>query len=214
MKFNILDLLLPRETKFYTLLSKQSDNLHDAAIEFRGLINGVMAADNELVMRQQAKIKEIEKVGDKIERTIIDELDKTFITPLDREDIHQIAMSVDRSVDLINNLARKLEIYGVRSVPPTVAVFCDIIVGITAEQVNLMNALPTRKGVSEIIRVIHELEKRGDDLFAQAIAAMFADDTQAVLIIKLKAVFELLEEIINSVDYVGKLIRGIMVKLG
>lgn len=214
MKFNILDLLLPRETKFYALLTKQAENLVEAAKEFSAMIQTLASGDQVAVMRQQAKIKELEKVGDKIERTIIDELDKTFITPLDREDIHQIATCADRSVDLINNLARKLEMYNVRAVPAPVATFCDIIVGITHEQLNLMNALPSRKGISEIIRVIHELEKRADDVYAQAIAGMFAADTDPVTIIKLKAVYEALEEITNSVDSVGKLIRGIMVKLG
>jgi len=213
-KFNILDLLLPRETKFYTLMDKQASNLHEISRVFRDLVNSVNGGDNDVILKHLVTIKELEKTGDKIERAIIDELDKTFITPLDREDIHHIAMSADQAVDLIHGLSRKLELYSIHDIPPPLKAFCDIMVGITAELVKLMKALPTRKGVQEIIRIMHELEKRGDDTFSQAVAQLFSDNNDAIHIIKFKEIFELSEEIIDSVDYVGKTIRGIMVKLG
>jgi uncharacterized protein Yka (UPF0111/DUF47 family) len=213
-KFNILDLLLPRETKFYTLLEKQSANLLEIARCFRELVGSLGVADSDVILKKLVKIKELEKAGDKIERQVIDELDTTFITPLDREDIHLLAMSMDQAVDLIHGLARKLELYNIREIPAPLKSFCDIIVGISDELVKLMQALPTKKGVQEIIRIIHELEKRGDDTFSQSVAQLFSENNDAVYIIKFKEIYELSEEIIDSVDYVGKTIRGIMVKLG
>jgi uncharacterized protein Yka (UPF0111/DUF47 family) len=212
-KFNILDLLLPRETKFYTLMEKQADNLLKATRVFRDLVGNLEKGDNDVILKNLVTIKEMEKAGDKIERQIIDELDVTFITPLDREDIHHLAMIMDQTVDQLHSLARKLELYNIRVIPAPLKAFCDIMVGIADEQVKLMQALPTRKGVQDTIRIMHELEKRGDDTFAQAVATLF-ESNDPVHIIKFKEIYELSEEVIDSIDLVGKTIRGIMVKLG
>ncbi len=213
-KFNVLDLLLPRETKFYSMLDKQAANLLEAARCLRELVDCLGISDNAVFLKKVVTIKELEKVGDKIERQIIDELDATFITPLDREDIHQIAMGIDQAVYSVYGLARKLELYNIREVPAVLKTFADLIVGISDELVKAIEALPGRKGVQAIIRVMHELEKRGDDTFSQAVAQLFSNDHDPVHIIKFKEVYELAENILDSVDRVGKTIRGVMVKIG
>ena len=213
MKFNLFDLLLPRETKFYTMLSLQAQNLLDTCRAFKELAGNADGKIPEDLMRRLAMIKEFEKKGDAIERQILDELDKTFITPIDREDIHHITTAIDRAVDMINNLAKKFNIYGIAEVPVHVRTQCDIVCDISAELLNLMNSLKTREGVSEIIRIMHELEKRSDDIFSNAMAELFKKSNDAVAIIKIKEVHELLEEIVDTVDYVGKIVRCILVKV-
>jgi uncharacterized protein Yka (UPF0111/DUF47 family) len=213
MKFNILDLLLPRETKFYSLLSKQAETLLDASKEFRLLMGNLNGGNNDATLKNLVKIKEFEKSGDKLEKNTIDELDKTFITPMDREDILRISAGMGIPLDLLHSLSRKLEIYGIHETPSAVMSYCDILVSISDELVNLMAALPTRKDVPQIVRVMHELEKRGDDIFHQAVAKLF-ESSSPVEIIKFKEVYEVLEQIIDSVDNVGKLVRAIMIKLG
>lgn len=214
MKFNIFDLLLPKETKFYDLLDKQVDALMACSAEFRQLVRHLQGSDNDPVLKSLVRIKECERTGAKVERSIMEELDRTFITPLDREDIHVIAMAMEKSLDLTNSLARKFEIYGIRQVPEEVVAFCDILVGISNELGRLIGALRQRKGLQEIIRTMHEFEKRGDDTFHQAMARLFRENNNPVELIKFKEVYEVLEEIIDSIDSVGRIIRGIMVKLG
>jgi len=213
MKFNILDLLLPRETKFYTMLNKQSEMLLKSSQEFRQLVTNLQSGSHDAVLKSMITIKELEKSGNKTERALIDELDKTFITPLDREDINRIAMQMAIPLDLISDLSHKLEIYGIKQMPVSVSIFCDILVGICNENVALIGALESRKGIPEIIRLMHEFEKRGDDAFHQAMAKLF-ESNSPIEIIKFKEVYEVLEDIIDSVDDVGKIIRGIMIKLG
>ncbi len=213
MKFNLFDLLLPRETKFYTMLSQQAQNLLDTCRSLKELAGNADGKIPEDLQRRLAVIKEFEKKGDAIERQILDELDKTFITPFDREDIHDIATAIDRAVDMINNLAKKFNIYGITEVPVHVRTQCDIICDIATELLNLMAALKKREGVSEIIRIMHELEKRSDDIFNNAMAELFKKTNDAVAIIKIKEVHELLEEIVDTVDYVGKIVRCIRVKV-
>lgn len=213
MKFNILDLLLPRETKFYTMLSKQAEILLNAGQEFRLLVTNLQALSNDSVLKNLVTIREFEKSGYKIERAVTEELDKTFITPLDREDINRISMQMATTLDLINSVSRKLEVYGIHEMPSSVLTFCDILVGISKENTRLISALEDRKDIPQIIRLMHEFEKRGDDTFHQGMAKLF-ESTSPIEIIKFKEVYEGLEDIIDSVDEVGKIIRGIMIKLG
>ena len=214
MKFNLFDLLLPRETKFYTFLTQQSANLVECTVAFKAIVGDIHKTEPAELRRRLAAIKEFEKKGDAIERQIIDELDKTFITPLDREDIHHIATCIDRTLDMIDSLCRRFEMYDLHDVPAAVLKFCDIIVDSSRELNNLMIALPKKEGVTEIIRIIHELEKRGDETFHHSMAELLTDKNQPVFIIKFKEVYELLEDVIDSIDTVGKIVRGIMVKVG
>jgi uncharacterized protein Yka (UPF0111/DUF47 family) len=117
------------------------------------------------------------------------------------------------TLDLVNDLSRKLEIYGIHEMPASVMSFCDILVGICDENTRLIAALETRKDIPKIIRLMHEFEKRGDDIFHQAMAKLF-ESSSPIEIIKFKEVYEVLEDTIDSVDDVGKIIRGIMIKLG
>jgi len=214
MQFNIFDLLLPRETKFYKYLSEQTTNLLDGSVYFKDTVDSLEKLSNEELLKRIAEMKDFERKGDDIERKIIDALDKTFITPLDREDIHQMAMGIDHSLDMLNNLARKLEIYGVTTAPNAICGFCNIIVEAAKELNNLMAALPKRDGAMEIIRVIHSIERRGDDLFHHAMADLFKGEHSPIDVIKFKEIFELLEEITDSIDHVAKQIRGVLVKVG
>jgi uncharacterized protein len=213
MKFNIFDLLLPRETKFYTMLTDQAECLLDISKQFRVLVSDLQSGNNDETLKSLVMIKELEKRGDKYEKSIVEELDKTFITPLDREDINRIAMQMGIVIDDVNSISRMMEIYGIRQCPSAVMSFCDILVGICAENVCLIKAVQGRKGLQQSIKLMHEFEKRGDDTFHQGMASLF-ETAQPLEIIKFKSVYESLEETIDGVDAIGKLIRSIMIKLG
>ena len=161
------------------------------------------------------RINEFEKKGDDLEHLIIDELHKTFITPLDREDIHLIAINIDKSLDILNSISRKFEIYGIRNVPINVCRFADIIVEIAIELRNLFAALEKKNDINDIVRRMHELENKADTLFYNSVAELFSDGKyNPVEIIKYKEIYEHLESIVDSVDFIGKIVRGIAVKQG
>lgn len=214
MRFRFLDLLLPREIKFYDYFIQHSRNFYDACQQFHEVILKIESYQGDDLRKALGTIKDYEKKGDAIEREVMEELNNTFITPLDREDIHLIVMNADRAMDLLNNLSSKLNIYSIRNVPANMTKFTAIVMDIAHEYVNLMEALPKREGVAEIIRIMHSHEKRGDEAFHHSMAELFSENNPPVYIIKFKEIYELLEEIIDTVDYIGKLIRGILVKLG
>jgi hypothetical protein len=214
MKFNILDLLLPRETKFYTYMNEQAEIFIKGCLVFKNLVLNLDAMNKEAIKNDLAKINQYEQEGDDIEHHIIAELHKTFITPLDREDIHLIAINLDKSLDILNSISRKMDIYGIYKVPSNVCKFADVIVEIALELRNLFSALKEKENINPIVKRMHELENKADSLFYTSVAELFHQNYGAVDIIKFKEVYEHLESIVDSVDFVGKIVRGIVVKQG
>ena len=212
MKFNILDFLLPRETKFFHYMTEQGNCFYEAAVVFQDLMKRfqeISPAEKKLSL---LTIKECEMRGDNIEKKIIDELNQTFITPIDREDIHTLAVKIDRAIDILNNLAKKIDIYNVTKPPKNTDRFCNIIVAIGTLMNDLMKNMESKKDIDQIQAKMHILENEADDLFHEAIAELFSMQHNALDIIRYKEIYEHLESIVDAVDYVGKIVRGIKVK--
>jgi uncharacterized protein len=214
MGFNILDLLLPRETKFFTFLNQQVDSLIEGCKVFNKLVANIEQLSEDDIKKKLSIIKDCELNGDKMEVTIIKELNETFITPLDREDIHLIVINVDKALDILTSISRKFEIYNIRKVPLNVVRFSEIIVNIAQQLGELMRLLETKKNIDDHVKKLHTLENDGDYLFHISMAELFNEQNNPIDIIKFKEVYEHLEYVIDSIDYVGKLIRGIKVKAG
>lgn len=210
----ILDLLLPRETKFFNYLAEQVDHLKNASITFQQILQGITTISEENLKAELLKIKDYERQGDKVEGIIIDELNKTFITPFDREDIHTLTMNIDRALDVLNSIARKIEIYHIRQIPQNALTFIDIIVKISEELEKLMVNFKNSADIQAIVTKMHQLEHDADELFHASVADLFSDKYSPVEIIKLKELFEHLEAVVDAVDYAGKLVRGIKLKQG
>lgn len=214
MRLNILDLLLPRETKFYNYLEEQIDTLVEGCKIFRSFIDGIETMEESEIKKKLTAIKDCELRADIIERRIIDELHETFITPIDREDIHLMAINIDKSLDILNSIARKFDSYNIRKVPKNVCIFAEIICDISDELRPLLDYLKRKDKAVPAAERMHKLENKADDLFHQAIAELFSGSYSPIDVIKFKEVYEHLESIIDSIDFIGKIVRGIMVKLG
>ena len=214
MGFNILDLLLPRETKFFIYLNQLVGLLVKGTNVFKDLVMNIKTLSEDQIKAKLVEIKECETSGDEVERKIFDQLNKTFITPIDREDIHLLAINIDRALDILNSISRKIEIYNIREVPSNVCRFGDIIVAITQQMGVLVNQLQKKGAIDEGAATMHGLENEADELFHASMAELFNDKNNPIHIIKFKEFYEHLESVVDAVDYVGKLIRGIKVKLG
>ena len=214
MGFNIFDLLLPRETKFFDYMDQQAEFLVKGAHIFHDLVKNIQNLSEEQIKARLTEIKDCESKGDKVERQIIDELGKTFITPIDREDIHTLAINVDRALDILNSISRKVEIYRIRKFPSNVCAFAEIIVKISEQMSPLINQLKKKTSIDVGAAEMHALENEADELFHVSMAELFSDQNNPIDIIKFKEFYEHLESVVDAIDYVGKLIRGIKVKLG
>lgn len=214
MKFSILDLLLPRETKFFTLFEDQVNILITGSQAFKKLVSDLERLQEFEIKNRVSEIKDIETRGDVVEHQIIDALHQSFITPFDREDIHSMAVNIDRALDILNSSAHKIEMYGIRKVPANVVNFADIIMEMCIELQKLMLQFKNKEKVEDMVKKIHELENKADFLFRISLADLFNNGTDAIEIIKFKQIYEHLEDLTDCIDFIGKTVRGIMVKQG
>jgi predicted phosphate transport protein (TIGR00153 family) len=214
MGFNFLDLLLPREGKFFDYLAQQTNNLLEGCCLFEKSIACLEQSSDEEKKQYFSAIKECERTGDMLEIKILDELNETFITPIDREDIHSIVTEIDTALDIVNGTARKMEVYRINRVPDNIKVFTSIIVAIVKELALIINALKKKSPIKDGIANMHKMENEADELFHQCMFELFTNGFDAVEIVKMKEIYERLESVVDVVDRIGKMIRGIKVKTG
>jgi uncharacterized protein len=219
VRFNFLDLLLPRETKFFDLFNEHAARLLACARRIRELaaeLEGPSAdADRRDILKAGvAAVKEIERQGDKIEERINTALEESFITPFDREDIHTIASSVDDALDAIKALAIKLDTYGVLELPPRFSEFADLVVDCSSSLAEAFERMKKRSPPNTQTKAVSESEKKADILFSIVIGDLFNGEKGAVEIIREKEVYEGLEDIVNCVNSAAKLLRRVMIKQG
>ncbi len=216
MGLRIIDLLLPRETKFFVLLSQLSDHLTVGCTIFRDLIVQLEGLSEDEIKKRLIIIKDCEQKSDEVKGAIMDELWRAFITPIDREDIHTLAINMERSLDILNGTSRKIEIYRLRNLPINTCTFANIIVDISKLQSDLVHGLGAKKDVREKVEAMHDLEHKADELYHESLAGLFNGEEkfQTVENMKLKELYEHLESVVDSIDYIGKLIHGIRMKQG
>jgi uncharacterized protein len=214
MAFNFLDLLLPREGKFFDYLTQQTANLLEGCLLFKESIECSGPTTAEEQKRCFALIKECEHKGDALELKILDELNETFITPIDREDIHSIVTETDTALDILNGTARKMEVYRITSVPDNIRTFTGIIVAIVQELALIIKSMKQKTTIKNGIANMHKMENEADELFHQCMLELFSNGYSAVDIVKMKEIYERLESVVDVVDRIGKMIRGIRVKTG
>jgi len=214
MKLNLLDLLLPRETKFYDHFNEQTAILVDAAHKLKEMISGISGFSDDELKKRINEIKECEQQGDKVERIVLEDLNSTFITPFDREDIHHLSANIDMAIDKIYSMAHKLDIYVVKSVPANVINFAAIICDMAAELQKCITTFRTSKKIEDFVKEVHKYENNADFLFSISIAELFRDHKDAIEVVKLKDIYTDLENITDQIDFVGKLLRRIVIKMG
>jgi uncharacterized protein Yka (UPF0111/DUF47 family) len=211
MPSKILDLLLPRETAFFKYFNEQIDLFCSACETFKKLASEIGTLSPSQIHQYATAVKHYESKEDELEMVILNKLNDTFITPIDREDIHHLVVSIGNSMDIVNDVTQKIEKYQVKQVPQTMLRFVEIIITMSEEVKGLINSLQKKKNLMPYIERVHILENEADALIHTTMAELFQTN-DPIYIIKFKDMYEHLEEVINSMDDIAKLIRGITVK--
>ncbi len=205
--------LVPQEKKFYPMFEGVADNLVMAAVNLNKLFTEDDEGKRDTYYR---RIKEIETKGDKLTRTIFDELDKTFITPFEREDIHALSSSIEGVLDLINGCSKRLELYKPKKMeaefpefPSLILLGCQEIQHAVSHLKDLKNHDRIRKACNRIT----ELEKQGDDLYHMLIQGLFEHEKDAIELIKKKELVYILEETMDRIEDVADVCRTILIKM-
>jgi predicted phosphate transport protein (TIGR00153 family) len=198
--------LVPREHDYFRLFSELAANL-DAAAQL--LVRFMDDGDRKGVA---AAILEHEHVGDKIVHDIVRRLNKSFITPIDREDIYDLVATMDEVLDNIEEVADSMILY--RVVAPTKFAIrqTEVIAKATAMLHHIIDDLEKRTDLLERIIEVNSLENEGDRIAREAVAALFDDDMPAKDVIKWKDIYELLESAIDECEHVANVIESIVLK--
>jgi uncharacterized protein len=208
----ILKMLLPHDENFYNLLEESAQNLIKAGVELKTLPLCKTQADREAAAK---KIKDIEHDGDSITHRIFSELNSTFVTPIDREDIHELASALDDILDHIDGCANRFALYKITRVPKTVNQLIEVLVLSIAELKNGVHLLRNLNDIEDFkasFTKVNEYENQADDIFDKAVADLFDKEKDPVQIIKLKEVFVGLETATDKCEDAANVLEGILIK--
>jgi hypothetical protein len=201
--------LLPREEEFFDLFVESARRARDAAGHLRELFGG----PPERVAWCVEEIKRLEHEADRITDQVTERLARTFITPLDREDIHLLAADLDDVIDRINDTARRVQIFRVGAAPAGVAQVVDVIQRISAVLLEALGHL--RDDHEEVIRRCVEakkLEEEGDLLHHQLLERLFEEEKDPIRLLKWKEIYENLEAAIDEAKDVANDLQAIAIK--
>jgi uncharacterized protein len=197
---------IPREEKFFELFVDDARNVLDGA---RILDQFFRAYDER--ERLASQLRETEHRGDVLSHDIGQKLATTFVTPFDRDDIHQLISRLDDIIDFIEEVADTCVLYGIERPTEAAAQQAAIIVKQCEELVRALEKLHSFKDVQAHWIEIHRLENEGDRIGRNAVAELFTNGTDPVDIIKWKDVYGLLEEAIDASEDVANVIERIVV---
>jgi predicted phosphate transport protein (TIGR00153 family) len=199
--------LVPKDQDYFRMFSELAATLDAAAQELVRLMSNY--GDAKAIT---ARILEHEHVGDKIVHDIVKRLNRSFITPIDREDIYDLVATMDEVLDNIEAAADAMLLY--RVTEPTVFARrqADVIAKATALLHQIIDDLEKRTDLMERVIGVNSLENEGDRIVRDAIAALFDDDIDAREIIKWKDIYEILESAIDECEHVANVIESIVLK--
>jgi len=209
----IFSFLAPKEGKFYPLFKDASANLIVAAELLLALMKEQNPESREIIVQ---KIKEAELIGDQITKNLFMELNGTFITPFDREDIYDLVSSTDSVVDLINGTAKRIHLYHVGGIPTEFADMANCIHLASIEINTTFNGLRDVLNLSKYkdnLHKISEIEEQGDEINHRYLAKLFNEEKDAIELIKKKDVLQSLEKAIDRCDDVADIISSVIVKI-
>ncbi|TND08701.1 MAG: hypothetical protein FD123_1917 [Bacteroidetes bacterium] len=207
-----LSFLTPKDKKFFPLFEKAAENLlktSDALI--------VLTTTNSVEERAQRirEIEHLEHAGDNITHLIYNELGKNFITPFDREDIHDLASAIDDIIDFIHGSAKRIDLYKIdemgTAIPALARCIRDGAVELNVALKNL-NGMKDIDAVKEACVKMNSLENEADDIFNKGIAELFEKEKDAIKVIKYKEVLSALETATDKCEDAANVIHTIIVK--
>jgi len=202
--------LMPHEGKFFDLFKELAELIVQGSRELQ-----LLMATFEDVERRRFNIETIEKKGDKVTHATVELLHKTFITPIDREDIHQLITNMDDILDLIEDSAQSISMYDLHAVTTDAARLTEICVACAEKVQAAVELLPNMRNARQILEVcgeIDKLESEADHLMRTAMAKLFRDEPEVRQLIKLRTVYELLEEMTDRCEDVANIIEGIVLE--
>ena len=203
----ISQIFVPKEQQFFDLFEEAGGNILRAAELLERMLrtypeHGELARD----------ILICEQDGDRITHDIIRRLNQTFVTPIDREDIYELAGSLDDIVDFIEETADFMGLYKIEAPMEQAQEMADVLVSSCEQLATILAQLRGFEGLEQYWIEIHRLENEGDRLYRDAVAALFANGIDPMVVIRWKDIFTVLERAIDATESAAHILEGIVIK--
>ncbi|HEV8305132.1 MAG TPA: DUF47 family protein [Gemmatimonadales bacterium] len=200
--------LLPREEEFFDLFTEVATRNKEAAQHLRELFD----APPERRTPHVEAIKRLEHEADQVTHEVVSRLDRTFITPLDREDIHQLASDLDDVMDAIDGTARRTQIFRLGVAPPGVRQLVEVIQRMVAVLGEAVGRLKKGDDVMRYCVEAKSLEEEGDAIYHEALGQLFEKERDAIELIKWKEIYDNLEGTLDQAEDVANVVESITIK--
>ena len=208
---------MPREGKFFELFNAHAEQIVAGGRELATLMSKMGASVTTAEISAHAQVIDgIETRADKITHETVALLHKTFITPLDRDSIHQLISKMDDILDLIQDVAESMVLYDIRKVTQEARQLTDISLSCCERVRSVVALLPNMEHAQSILktcREIDQLESDADRVMRSAISRLFRDEADVRQLIKLKAIYELLETVTDRCEDVANIFEGIVLEI-
>jgi uncharacterized protein len=201
--------LMPKDDKFFVLFKQMTENITEGASLLKDMLDNF-----EDPAESQRKIKDVEHKGDSITHSIIQKLNKTFVTPLDREDIYSLASKLDDILDLIDVCAQRIIMYNVESIPGEAKSLGFIILQscLVVDKAVAMLGKKANEQLFALCVEINALENEADRVCREAISRLFDEEKDPIQLIKWKEIFETLEKATDKCEDAANILESVVVK--
>lgn len=200
--------LLPREDQYFGFFSQMTSHIFDAS----KLLVEMLAGGQDLYDQYAQRIKSIEHECDELTHNVATQLNKTFITPFDREDIYMLSSALDDIVDLIDDAARAMVMFDIGESSAHARHFADVIQRMSVQLHEIVSVLGKPVGLTPRLVEMHHLENEGDDIYHTAIAELFRQQSDPLTVLKWKEIYEKLEATVDRCENVANIIESMILK--
>jgi predicted phosphate transport protein (TIGR00153 family) len=201
--------LIPRDDQFYDLFTQLAERLTQSATLLHRLFK-----EPHLRAQHVAAIKSAEHEADGLTHEIIDRIDRSFVTPFDREDIHALASELDDVVDLLDGAARRFDIFKITDVHQPAVVLSDVVVRAAIQVEDAVRNMKQGRLVNAKAHELKLLEEEGDALYHEAMGNLFAETTDPIAIMKWKELYDKIEDALDQCEDVANVLQSIALKNG
>jgi uncharacterized protein len=211
-----LSKLMPRERRFFELFDRHAAQVVAASTVLSELLRGFSREEDKRSERI-ARILELEHNADKVTHETVALLHRTFVTPLDRDDIHRLISRMDDVLDLIQDTAESFQLYDVRNLTPEACELADLVHKCCLRMQQAVTLLCDLANSAQILKLCNEidhLESEADRVMRTALSKLFREESDVRQLIKLESVYQLLESATDRCEDVANIIEGIVLEIG
>ena len=211
---SFLKFFVPKDHSFFPMFESDAQNLVKAAELLRELLASADVAEHERLYKE---IRDIEHIGDDITNKTYEQLNKSFITPFDREDIHELTANIDDVVDSINGIARRICLYKPKKMMPIYKELAELVYE-GAKEVEaaihcLKDPVANKEKISRACSIVTVIEHKADEIYFTGVSELFEKEEDPKELIKNNKILEMLERCVDEEEDVTDTLKSILIKM-